>query len=112
MKSTQEIKKGNFKEMVLHSPGISLVKCTSSWSGSSQLVALMFRELAKEYQGKINFFTLDVEENKMEVEPFGVRELPHFLFFKSGELVDQVIGTAHKSILENKLKNIILSSEN
>ncbi len=111
-KSTYEINKKNFTHLVLENSGIALVKCKTEWSGSSMLLAPIFKELANQYNSKISFFTIDIDQNKNVVEKYGVRELPHFLFFREGELVDQVIGTAPKSLFEDKLNKLLSITEN
>jgi thioredoxin len=110
IKSNQVVSKDNFNKLVLENSNIALVKCKTEWSGSCRLVAPMFKELAIMYHNQINFFTLDIDDNKSVVEKYGVHELPHFLFFKKGELVDQVIGTAPKSVLEQKLIQLITNN--
>ncbi|MEO8147498.1 MAG: thioredoxin family protein [Bacteroidia bacterium] len=102
-----ETRKNEFKQLVIEQSEVAVVKFTADWSGSCQIAQPIFSELSKRYNDKVNFFTVDVEKSKRTVEQFNVRELPHFLFFKNGELVDQVIGSAPKTLLENKLKNLL-----
>ncbi len=107
----QDLSKQDFRQMVLEDSKMAIVKCKTTWSGSSMLVTPMFNELSKQYGDLINFFIIDAEKNKKVIEEYGVRELPHFLFFAKGALVDQVIGTSSKSVIEEKLKKLILENK-
>ncbi len=108
--TTQKIngtRKNEFRQLVLEKSKVAVVKFTADWSGSCQIAKPIFSELSKRYNDRINFFTVDIEKSKNTVEEFNVRELPHFLFFKNGELIDQVVGSAPKSLLESKLQNLL-----
>ena len=61
-------------------------------------------EIAKEYEGKAIVGKVNVDNNPGISMQFGIRNIPALLFFKGGQVVDNQIGAAPKSVLANKLE--------
>ena len=76
----------------------------AEWCGPCRMIAPAVDELASEYQEKgLKVGKLNVDHNPATSARFGVRSIPAVLFFKDGELVDQVIGAGPKAMYENKV---------
>ncbi len=68
------------------------------------MIAPVVEELAGEYLEKgLKVGKLNVDHNQATSARFGVRSIPAILFFKDGELVDQVVGAGPKAMYENKV---------
>ena len=72
-----------------------------------RIIAPIIDELAKEHAGRVVFGKLNVDENQMTAEKYGIMAIPNLLFFKKGRLVDQVIGAVPRQHIEQKIKKII-----
>jgi thioredoxin 1 len=68
------------------------------------MVGPVVDELSKEYEGKAIVGKIDVDSNPVISTHFGVMNLPTFLFFKDGQLVDKQVGAVPKHVLANKLE--------
>jgi thioredoxin 1 len=68
------------------------------------MVGPVVDELSKEYEGKAIVGKIDVDSNPVISKHFGVMNLPTFLFFKDGQLVDKQVGAVPKHVLANKLE--------
>jgi thioredoxin 1 len=64
------------------------------------MIAPILDQLAVEYEGKAKVAKLDVDSNQSTAMKFKVRSIPTILFFKNGQLVDQVVGAVPKPKLE------------
>ncbi len=97
----------NFKKRVLESMALSLVQFKTEWKGSCQILSMIYDDLAKSYNGKANFYTVDFENEAALVTQYGVVESPTILFYKDGILVDHAIGLIPKKVLISKIENAL-----
>src|SRR5688572_8557805 len=93
----------NFDSDVLKSDKPVLVDLWAEWCGPCRMLTPIIDELHTEYEGKAVIGKLNVDENPMVSEKYGVRSIPTLLIFKNGELVDKQVGVVPKSILVKKL---------
>jgi len=84
-----------------------VVDCWAPWCGPCLMVAPVIEKLAKEYAGKIAFAKLNVDENVVTAQRFGIMGIPTLLVFKNGQLADKIVGAMPKSMLEMKLKKFL-----
>ena len=92
----------DFDKVIQRFP-LVVVDCWAPWCGPCHMVAPVIAELAKDYQGKIAFGKLNVDENQEAAMKYGIMSIPALLVFQNGELVDQIIGAQPKPMLEPKI---------
>jgi thioredoxin 1 len=98
----------NFEEQVLNAETPVLVDLWAPWCAPCRMIGPAVEELATEYNGKAFVGKLNVDENPVIARKYGVTSIPTLLFFKGGEVVDQMIGVPAgnaKKIIEDKLKD-------
>jgi thioredoxin 1 len=100
-----------FAERIVKSNVNSLVKFTSVWNGSAQLLRHTLEDLAVQYKGKVNFFLVDTEVEENLASTYHVESTPTLLFFKKGTLVDRLSGLAQKATISNKIEQLVLSNQ-
>jgi thioredoxin len=101
---TITINETTFDAEVLQSDKPALVDLWAPWCGPCHMVAPVVEEIAAEHNGRFKVTKVNVDENPKLVQRFGVRAIPTLLFFKDGELRDQLIGTAIKNTIVTKLE--------
>jgi thioredoxin 1 len=106
-KMNRTISKKEFRKEVIDNMNLSLVQFKLEWSGACQIISPIYEELATSYKGQANFFTVDVEKETGLDDEYGVMELPTILFFKSGKVIDHLIGLASKSNMISKIENVL-----
>jgi thiol-disulfide isomerase/thioredoxin len=55
------------------------------------------------FEGQVTFATLDVETQPQTPSRYGIGTLPALLFFKDGQVVDELIGVEDKADIAAKL---------
>lgn len=99
-----EIGSDNFDSEVMNSDIPVLVDFWAPWCGPCKMIAPIVEELSGEYAGKLKVAKLNVDENGMIAQNFGIRSIPTLLLIKNGDVVEQIIGAVSKPALVNKLQ--------
>ena len=64
-------------------------------------------EIAVEKAGVAKVVKVNADENQELVRQYKVQGIPLLLFFKNGQLVDQIVGAQQKKTLLGKLEALI-----
>ena len=84
-----------------------LVEFAAEWSGLCHIIDPIINRLADEFCGNIKFCKIDSELNPALSKTYGVRDLPTFLFFNRGQIVDHIIGAVSRRDFSEKLENFL-----
>ncbi len=100
-----ELNASNFDSTI--SEGVALVDFWAPWCGPCRMIAPVIEELAEDFDGKAKICKVNTDEEQDIAIKYGIRSIPTILFFKDGELVDQMIGASSKQILADKLNSYL-----
>ncbi|MBX3293807.1 MAG: thioredoxin [Acidobacteria bacterium] len=89
---TKEANENNFQADVLNSDKPVLVDFWAEWCGPCRMIAPTLEELAEKYQGKAEVYKMNVDENPVTPNNFGVRAIPTLILFKGGQEQERVVG--------------------
>lgn len=79
---------------------MALVDFSASWCGPCKMMAPIFKEVSEEWEGKVDFYNIDVDENSNLALQFHVMSIPALVLFKNGESVATQVGLTSKEKLE------------
>jgi thioredoxin 1 len=73
-----------------------LVDFWATWCGPCKMLRPTIDEIAEEYEGKIDVYSVDVDEEPDLAARFGVMSIPTVAAFKGGELIGKIVGVRDK----------------
>lgn len=107
MSKPVEIRETKFDEDVLQSKMPVLVDFWAPRCAPCRMVDPIVEELAYEYEGKIAFYKLNVDDNPKTASRFGVMGLPTLIIFKNGRPFSNIVGHRPKTELKNELETVL-----
>ena len=97
----------DFEQEIIKSEIPVMVDFWAEWCGPCKIVGPTVEELAKDYAGKVKIAKMDVDKNRETPTRFGIRNIPTLILFKSGEVVETIVGAHPKSHLEEELNKLL-----
>lgn len=95
----------NFSKEVLQAKEPVLVDFWAPWCGPCQIQGPIIDSLAKEMTG-VKIGKINIDDNTFTPNAYGVMSIPTLLFFKNGQVVEQMVGVQTKDHLKKKLEAI------
>jgi thioredoxin 1 len=88
----------------------AVVDFWAPWCGPCRMVGPVIDELSKEYEGKVNFYKVNTDEEQELSAVFGIRSIPSLLFIPLGSDPKMAMGALPKKELKNIIENELLAA--
>jgi len=93
-----------FAQEVLTGPTPVVVDFWAPWCGPCLMIAPIVGELAAEYQDRVKFVKVNVDENPDLANRYSIMSIPTLGVFKDGALVGRIVGYMRKADLKQQLE--------
>lgn len=88
-----------------------LIDFYADWCQPCKMVAPVLEELSKEYDGKINIYKIDTEDQQELAAAFGIRSIPSLLFCPKDDQPQMAQGALPKDTLKQVIEDVLLKSK-
>ena len=102
-----EIEDSSFETEILQSAKPVLVDFWAPWCGPCKAIGPVIHDLADVFGDRIKFTKCNVDDNPVTPGKFGIKSIPTLIFFKDGNVVEQITGMVAKSKLEDAINNVL-----
>jgi thioredoxin 1 len=79
----------------------------ADWCGPCKMVEPVLKELAKEYQGKLNIYRVDTQAQTELETAFGIQSIPSLLFVPLNDKPQMAVGALPKEALKKTIKEVL-----
>jgi thioredoxin 1 len=104
---TKKVTDETFEADVLNNDKPVLVDYWAEWCGPCKMVAPVLEAIAEEYGDKLDIVKLNVDDNPVITQKYGILNIPTLGVFKNGEVVKELVGARSKSALLRELADFI-----
>ena len=101
--ATIDLDESNFDREIANSDKPVIVDFWAEWCGPCKMIAPLLDEIAKEKADAVKVAKVNVDQNQSLSFKYNIRAIPSLLFFKNGQLRDQVTGMTNKKDLLGRL---------
>ncbi|HCI78313.1 MAG TPA: thioredoxin [Ktedonobacter sp.] len=96
----------DFEAKVLNSETPVIVDFWAAWCGPCRAIAPVFEKLSTEYEGRLGFAKMDIDENNQTAMALQIQAIPTLMMFKSGKLIGRFVGP-HPSTLKREIDRVL-----
>lgn len=107
MGNVAEIHDGNFKSEVVDSNLPVLVDFWATWCGPCRKLSPVIEEISQDYEGKVKFVKLNVQDNTKTAQEYSVSGLPSVMIFNKGQAVERMSGLLPKSKIISNIEKYL-----
>ncbi len=96
-----------FDTDVLKAEGAILVDFWAEWCGPRKMISPALEEIAKEMDGRVRIAKVNIDDNPLTPQKYGVRGIPTLMLFKDGQVAATKIGAMAKNQLQEWVESVL-----
>ena len=100
----KDVTDNSFEREVLQSEKPVLVDFWAAWCGPCRMLAPTVEAIAEQYSESATVVKLNVDDNPVTAEAYGIRGIPTLILFSEGKEVERVIGAASKESISRLIE--------
>ncbi len=104
---SHEIKETEFDSKVLKSNLPVIVDFMATWCPPCKMLAPVIEKIADEYNGKIDIFSINTDDNANIAGSYSITGVPTLIFFKNGEEINRIVGYKDYRALKAEVDKLV-----
>jgi thioredoxin len=108
--STQKVipvNESDFDSTVLRSEVPVFVDFYADWCGPCRMIAPTIEALSEEYEGKVKFVKINVDNNQQLAMKYDIMSIPTSILFENGTVKDSLIGAYPASAYKQRIDHAL-----
>ena len=101
---TITLNESNFERELTQDDKPMIVDFWAEWCGPCKMISPLLDEIAREKAGAVKIAKVNVDDNQSLSFKYNIQAIPALLFFKNGQLRDQIVGVTSKKDLLNRIE--------
>ncbi len=91
---------------ILTNNKVTIIDFWAPWCGPCRMVGPIIEELATD-NPNVAIGKLNVDENALTANKYGIRGIPAIFFYKNGEIIERMVGVSSKDKLQSKINELV-----
>jgi thioredoxin 1 len=108
--SSIDVSSQDFTEKVLQAEQMVMVNFFSDKSPACQIFEPELAAVGQEYQSRVTFARVDVDNNTELTQQYNVEGIPTLIFFKDGQEINRIKGIVMRDKLRRQVEGTLLVS--
>ncbi len=105
--STVHVSDDSFDADVLKGDGAILVDFWAEWCGPCKMIAPALEDIAREMDGRVTVAKINIDDNPLTPQKYGVRGIPTLMLFKDGQVAATKVGAVAKNQLQEWVESVL-----
>ncbi len=97
----------SFEADVLNAEGAILVDFWAEWCGPCKMISPALEEIAREMDGRVRIAKMNIDDNPMTPQKYGVRGIPTLMLFRDGQVAATKVGALAKNQLQDWVESVL-----
>jgi thioredoxin len=85
----------------------AIIDFYADWCGPCKTVAPILEKLSTEYEGKVDIYKIDTEQEKELASVFGIQSIPSILFIPVGEQPQMSMGALPIDVFKKAISEVL-----
>jgi len=107
MSKVIEVADQNFDKEVLRSDLPTEVDFWAPWCGPCMMVSPIYDKLPEEYDGRMKFCKINVDENPQTAVKYQIMSIPMQMYFADGQKVNEILGAVPEHTIRTMVESIL-----